>query len=439
MPSKTLETVDDVVTHEKVDTVVDIVVVGAGMVGASAAAALSNLSISTLVIDKVAPSRSLLNALHSNSHRGLQTPEKAITPEQPDIRVSALSQGSVNWLTSQGIWQHALKSRITPYKQLSVNETSGSECTFSASDINQTQLGCFIENTHLQQAALKQAKLEQANSSELKNPDDTLIIAEIESCLFDAPYWHIRLSNGTNLKTKLIIAADGANSHIRSQLGFNQQGWQYAQHCYSALVKLPTTDQNHSVFDKTWQTFENGQAIAFLPLFDQYASLIVYQSAQNLKQLSKNTISEQQMELEKLFYKRLPEFTLCQSAVFPLQKMSVLNSVKQGVILLGDAAHTIHPLAGQGVNLGIKDLAACIKLIAAHKNNLDALHSNQAWQSYLCQRNLDVQIMSAMMDMSYFGFNNPLPPVKWLRNQALSLVEHSSILKRTILKVASGV
>ncbi|WAJ70576.1 FAD-dependent monooxygenase [Catenovulum adriaticum] len=383
-------------------SIYDLIIVGAGMVGASLAAALSELNINALLIDKK------MNCYDQQA-------------EIPELRISSISQGSVDWLAQQGIWPHLAQQRIQYYQQLSVAESAKSHCHFDARSLHIDALGCFVENSNLQNAALLQNKF-------------PVVEADIESCWFADELWNLNLSNHTQLKSKLVIAADGARSQIRQLGGFSQQGWQYPQACYSASVKLKhPVEMNH-----TWQRFEQGNAIAFLPLYQNFASLIVYQKPRHIKQLNKASRAEQIQQLKHLFNAHIGEFELIDSASFPLQKMSVLNPVNQGMILVGDAAHTIHPLAGQGVNVGIRDIALLTHLIQQFQTDLAQLQNNTHWRSYKIKRNLDVQTMSAAMDMVFYSFNQKNPLVSWLRNQALSSVEHITPLKQLILKLALG-
>ncbi|MCU4677687.1 FAD-dependent monooxygenase [Catenovulum sp. 2E275] len=380
----------------------DIIIVGAGMVGASLAASLADTELSVLLIDKK------ITAFDD-------------TINQPKIRVSSISKGSIDWLTDHQIWQQLNSERLQYYNQLSVNEAGKSQCHFYAKDLMIDNLGCFVENNHLQAAALKQ------------NPF-TVIEDQILSCQFEQARWHLKLIENQNVSATLIIAADGAQSNIRKFCNFAQQGWQYNQACYSALIQL-TQPANML---QTWQSFNQNGAIAFLPLYQNYANLIVYQTPANIRKLSAKNQQDQQIQLKSLFANNLPEFTLLESASFPLQKMSVSQSAKNGVILVGDAAHTIHPLAGQGVNLGIRDIAKLAKIIKMHQNNLTELQSERVWHSYQRQRNADVQSMSGMMDIIFYAFASQNPLLNFLRNQAMNLVEYTQPLKQLILKQALG-
>lgn len=383
-------------------SIYDLIIVGAGMVGASLAAALSRLNINVLLIDKKIDSYDQQDDI-------------------PQLRISSISQGSIDWLAEQGVWSHLAPQRIQYYQQLSVAESAKSHCHFDAQSLNLNALGCFVENANLQNAALLQNRF-------------PVIESEITACSFADGLWQVTLSDHTQLQSKLVIAADGARSQIRQLTGFSQQGWQYPQACYSATVKLA----NPTNMKRTWQRFEQGNAIAFLPLYQDFASLIVYQNPKNIRQLNKASAGEQTQQLKHLFEPRIGEFELLASACFPLQKMSVLNPVNQGMVLVGDAAHTIHPLAGQGVNVGIRDIALLSKLIEQFETDLSQLQNEKHWRSYKIQRNLDVQTMSAVMDIVFYSFNQQNPLLSWLRNQALSSVEHITPLKQLILKLALG-
>ncbi|NTS78398.1 FAD-dependent monooxygenase [Catenovulum sp. SM1970] len=383
----------------------DIVIVGAGMIGASMAASLNQSGLSILLIDKHLPSTPL--------------------SQQPDLRVSSLNLGAIRWLKQQGIYQQLDPSRIQTYNALAGYEKGGAHLQFNAADINEDKLGCFVENKHLQQAALKVANCQQLE----------LAITSIKA---NEQGWDIEFENARQTRTKFIIAADGANSQIKQALNFAQFGWQYRQSCLSVNIEF------HSALPKvqqttTWQTFRPQGPIAFLPLFDNFASLIVYDSADKIKALQQLSETSLKQALAELFKEKITaDFDVIQAGAFPLTKRQVNKRYHNQALLVGDAAHTIHPLAGQGVNLGLRDVAAASHTLLNAINAGESWHQADIWQRYNQARVKDDNQTSFAMDSIYKLFSNDLVPVKLFRKFTLNTLDKMSPLKQTALHFALG-
>ncbi|MER2490346.1 FAD-dependent monooxygenase [Catenovulum sediminis] len=378
----------------------DIIIVGAGMVGASVASALQSLSFNCLLLDK-------------------QQPQRMKDRLEPQLRISSISKGSIDWLQSLGIWQKLNINRIRYYNQLSVAEKGGSNCTFDAQSLALQTLGCFVENNYLQTCA-----------------QDTfagqLSFEQITSVQFYRDKWQLYTLDGHCYSSKLLIAADGANSQIRKALGLATYGWQYPQHCLSVNIKLQQDSGHH-----TWQKFDEAGAYAFLPLFAQYASLILYRPVNVINDFKNKTNKQQKALLAGIYGGDIADFEIVESASFPLKKMTAHTTSKKGAILIGDAAHTIHPLAGQGVNLGFRD---AIQLVSQIKNahSLDDLQHDTYWHAYNRKRALDVISMSGLMDLIYFAYQSQPPIIKLLRNTGVGMLNITPPLKNFILKNALG-
>ena len=382
----------------------DIVIVGAGMVGATLASALKQLGLSCVLIDK-APTNFDINS------------------PTPDLRVSSISLASINWLQQLGIWQQLDTNRLNPFNQLSMQEKQHNSCHFNAADIQQQQLGCFVENQHLQAAALKQF-------AEPALIEKILEIKQLQQG------WQV-CTEQTQIESKLLVAADGAQSQVRNTLKLPTSGWQYNQACYCANVKLTANSGQH-----TWQVFDNQQAraLAFLPLYDNFATLIIYDQPQHLRQLSQQTTAEQTEYLQQSFNSYLPNrtFEFIASASFPLQKMTAAELVDNNLVLIGDAAHTIHPLAGQGVNLGFRDAQLLYKTLAATDGDLSAIHQQNFWRQFQFKRKLDINSMSYLMDLIYYGYSSQSPILKGIRRSMVTGLNQLPQIKATILKAAIG-
>ncbi|WP_440903327.1 FAD-dependent monooxygenase [Catenovulum sp. SX2] len=382
----------------------DIAIVGAGMVGATLASALKQLGYSCLLLDKTQPTF-------------------AINSPTPDLRVSSISLSSVNWLTELGIWQQLDPSRLNAFTQLSMQEKQHASCHFNASDIQQQQLGCFVENQHLQYAALQQ----------FAEPVRVETITDINQT---ADGWVLDTEQ-QQIHCQLLIAADGAQSQVRNVLKQPTSGWQYNQACYCANIQLTDDSGQH-----TWQVFDNhqAQALAFLPLYDNFATLIIYDQPAKLRQLAQQSNAEQTQYLSQLFsrYLKGSDFQFLASASFPLQKMTAANLAKDNLVLLGDAAHTIHPLAGQGVNLGIRDAQLLCQTLSALKGDLSAIHQQNFWRQFQFKRKLDINSMSYLMDLLYYSYSSQSPILKGIRRSLVTGLNQLPLVKSSILKAAIG-
>lgn len=395
----------------------DIVIVGAGMVGLSMANALS-LYAPHLKIALIDPA--LAQKLPPKSRK------KRFDLEDFNSRVSAISLHNQQFLTELNAWQQIPSARICHYQHMQVWDGLGtSDIAFHAAQSGLPSLGAIVENQQIEQA------LRRALSDKVQQ------IAQAVKYI-DSPnqgQTPVVLENGQRLHCSLLIAADGARSRIRTQVGFAMREWDYKQH---ALVCNVQTEQ--SMQHTAWQRFSEYGPLAFLPLGEdaQFASIVFSASvdkAQSMLQMSGEALAE---ELGKQFEQRLGRIVNISSAqVIPLRQRHAKRYVKQGVVLIGDAAHSIHPLAGQGVNLGFKDakqLAQC--LAPVELNNQTSL--KRGLSSYEARRMPDnLATMAAMEGFKrLYSVNNP-----WLilaRNQGMRWFDRSSWLKRQLIKQACG-
>lgn len=396
----------------------DITIVGGGMVGAATALAFAKAGWKVALIEKQIP----------------QLPEEL--NDQPDIRVSAISAGSIKFLESLDIWQDVLSLRATPYHTLKTWETDFSEVSFTAQSLGLSELGYMVENRILQ-CVLLQA---------LKNEQTCQIFeeSEITRIVNQQSYWHIELaslaktSDNSSLipepiKTKLLIGADGANSQVRRLANIGVTGWNYAQSCMliSAQVELPS-------YNTTWQQFTQSGPRAYLPLHDNWATFVWYDSPHRLRELSTMQPAQLAEQIKQHFPNLNGDITVHQTGTFPLTRQHVQYYVKPRLALTGDAAHTINPLAGQGVNLGFKDVERLVNILTQARKN------GENWQdtSYLMQyekvRRRDNLLMQSGMDLFYFGFSNSNKALKLGRNIGLFIADRAGILKNQALKYALG-
>ncbi|MGO5000214.1 FAD-dependent monooxygenase [Oceanisphaera sp. W20_SRM_FM3] len=384
----------------------DIAIIGGGMVGALAAALLAPTGLSIRLIEAKRPTE--------------------FNPEQPqDLRVSAISATSVALLEKAGAWQRILDMRAWPYQRLEAYEWQGFHTEFSAASVNCDYLGYMVEN-RLIQLGLWQALAQYPNVT-LDCPNGLEALHQTESGAF------LTLAHGQQLNASLVLACDGAESFTRQLAGIGISAWDYGQRCMLISIEA---DQLES--DMTWQQFTPSGPRAFLPLGKEQGCLVWYDQKQRIQALAKldnETLAEQVMAN---FPPRLGNFKVLSKGSFALRRRHANQYVKGRVVLLGDAAHTINPLAGQGVNLGFKDVAAIVDLVSQGAEAQLDIGSVERLARYQRRRRPDNLLMQTTMDVCYHAFSNDILPLKILRNLSLRAAQHSGPLKTRVMKYAMG-
>ena len=384
----------------------EIAVVGGGMVGGALALGLAQQGFQVTVIEQAAP------------------PEFD-EAQQPDVRISAISAASVDLLRGLGVWEAILAMRAHPYRRLETWEWETAHVTFDAAELKLPLLGYMVENNVLQ-LALWQA-LEANENVTLRVPDSLKALHRHEGGYL------LELANGDELAVKLVVGADGATSQVRQMAGIGIHAWQYQQSCMLITVKC-----ENEPGDSTWQHFTPNGPHAFLPLFGHWASLVWYDTPARIRQLQSLSMDQLQREIEKHFPARLGAVTPVAAGGFPLTRRHALQYAQEGLALVGDAAHTIHPLAGQGVNLGYRDVEALLSVMSSARDHAEPWASAAVLKRYQTRRMADNFLMQSGMDLFYAGFSNDLGPVRILRNVGLMAAERAGGLKRQALKYALG-
>ncbi|MFQ2068428.1 FAD-dependent oxidoreductase [Aeromonas veronii] len=381
----------------------DIAIVGAGMVGAATACLLAAQGLSVRVIET-------------------QLPEQ-YAPEQPlDLRVSAISQASVALLEQAGAWHHLQQMRLCPYRRLETWELDGFATRFNAADLGLPQLGYIIENRLVQLALLK--RMEDFPNIQTHTP------AAVTSLRQSADEAVLTLDDGTELATRWVLACDGAESHTRKLAGIGVSRFEYRQHCM--LINIDTDFPQEDI---TWQQFTPSGPRAFLPLTGQHGSLVWYDSPARIRALAAMSNEAFAAEVRRHFPSRLGGFTVTGKGSFPLVRRHANDYHAGRVVLLGDAAHTINPLAGQGVNLGFKDVACWVDLLQGAGADW---HQAVLAERYERRRRPDNLLMQSGMDLFYGVFSNEIGPLKLARNLALNLADKAGPLKEMALRYALG-
>lgn len=381
----------------------DIAIVGAGMVGAATACLLAAEGLSVRVIETRLP--------------------EPYAPEQPlDLRVSAISQASVALLTRAGAWQYLQQMRLCPYRRLETWELDGFATRFDAVDLGLPQLGYIIENRLIQLALLK--RMEDFPTIQTHTP------AAVTSLRQSADDAVLTLDDGTELQARWVLACDGAESHTRRLAGIGVSRFEYRQHCM--LINI---DTDFAQEDITWQQFTPSGPRAFLPLPGCHGSLVWYDSPARIRALAAMSNEALAVEVRRHFPSRLGGFTVTAKGSFPLVRRHANDYHAGRVVLLGDAAHTINPLAGQGVNLGFKDVACWTGLLGKAGAQW---HELALAGRYEGRRRPDNLLMQSGMDLFYGVFSNEIGPLRLARNLALNLADKAGPLKEMALRYALG-
>jgi 2-octaprenyl-3-methyl-6-methoxy-1,4-benzoquinol hydroxylase/2-octaprenylphenol hydroxylase len=386
----------------------DVAIAGAGMVGASAASLLARCGLSVALIERFEP-----QPFDATGSVGL--------------RVSAISPGSAAVLEEAGAWREIESVRACPYRRMQVEDGANSDesLVFEAPAFALERLGTIVEN-HLVQSALWNAVCSNALIRRLC-PDSVASIHPESDAI------RLELESGVSVQAGLLIGADGAQSGIRRLAGIGQEIWEYNQKGVVSVVRK--SEDNPGV---AWQRFLAGGPLAFLPLADGSSSIVwTLPTAEADRVLSLN---------EKAFGAALAQasvgwlgdFASCgERAAFPLIMRLSERYVANRIVLLGDAAHVVHPLAGQGVNLGLADAAALVETLLESRRQGRDIAAPAALARFERWRKSESQMMAGgIHGLRALFMQQGLGPARKL---GLKLVSRSWVAREAFLKRAAGV
>jgi len=383
----------------------DVVIVGSGVVGNTLACALLQGGLRVAIIEATSP------------------PSKP-TASADDLRTFALTRASEQIFTHLGVWQKLLRS--SPFRQMHVWDGSGPGVIhFDSALLQEPTLGYIVEQQVLQQALTE--RLAEFENLICYRP------AKVHRFQLLPEAMEVEIEGGTMLKTRLLVGAEGAHSLTRTLAGIPYHLHDYGQ---QAIVATVSTVLSHQA--TAWQRFLPTGPLAFLPLLSPHVSSIVWSCdtprAQYLMSLDQPTF---QQELATALAFQLGAVNECsRRVVFPLQSRHVSHYVQSRLALIGDAAHSVHPLAGQGANLGFLDAAALSEIVLdthSQQRDFGDYHELRRYERWRKGHNL---FMLKLMEGFKQLFGTAVPP--WIRSMGLNLTNKATPLKKLIIQRAMG-
>lgn len=395
----------------------DVVVCGGGLVGLAMALAL-------------APARLRVGLLDPQALP--QLPQRALDQANFDARVSALTPASRKLLDELGVWPALEALRLCPYTDMHVWDADGTgSIHFAAAELHEPCLGYIVEN------GLVACVLADAirNAGNIEVLQDSLA----EFTARDGKQ-ELRLASGRQLDCRLLLGADGSLSQVRKLAGIDTREWDTG---HRAIVATVRSAQPHGF--TAWQRFMQTGPLAFLPLYlpgaaeQRHASIVwscVPELADELLALDDAQFARR---LELAFESRLGAIEYASPRhAFPLWQRHAEAYVREGVALIGDAAHTIHPLAGQGVNLGLADVLSLAGVITRAAQRGENFASEQVLSRYQRERKAANLGMLLVMEGFKRAFGSEDLHLRWLRNAGLKAADGLRPFKQAVMKGAMG-
>lgn len=391
----------------------DLIIVGAGMVGSALALALRKQGMECLVLDG-----------------GPMTVQPFDSGAAYEPRVSALSMASQRILERLGAWPGVQARRSCPYRDMHVWDGSGTgHIHFSAASVHASTLGHIVENRVVQDALVE--RLHASDVGLLAN-------ARLERMRHSGDDWLLTLADGRELRTPLVIAADGANSAVRRLAGCETREWDYLHH---AIVTSVRCAEAHRA--TAWQRFTDEGPLAFLPLGERdgehWCSIVWSTTPEHAAQLMALDDEGFSTALGQAFEYRLGQvLQVDRRLCIPLRQRHAKRYVEPGLALIGDAAHTIHPLAGQGVNLGFLDAAVLAEVLAQAAARGERLADERVLSRYERRRMPHNLAMMAAMEGFQRLFQSDSLTLRLARNAGLDLVDGLEDAKALFVRQALG-
>lgn len=384
----------------------DVVIVGGGMVGLSLALSLHQNGLQVAVVEARE-----MNYKHLNSDR-------------VETRVSAINHTSKRLLQDLGVWNAIKSNRISPYYQMCVwDDVPNESITISAEEISEHSLGNIVENDVITQALI----------TEISNTGIEIYANQrIEKIQKNGNTELVILADKI-VETSLIVGADGANSFVRDYFNFETKVKPYK---HTAIVATLELEKQHN--QTAYQRFYDKGVLAFLPLENPNKDSIVWSVKTDYANFLMSLADEKfELELAKAINNTLGSVKLLSKRFsFELIQRHAKSYIKSNVVLVGDAAHTIHPLAGQGVNIGFKDVIALSKVVSEAFAKGRLIGHISTLDKYQRERKLDNTKMIALMKAFKEVFGSENDYIKKARRAGFEFVDKYSIVKSLVVKQA---
>ena len=386
----------------------DVIVAGGGMVGAACALALARRQFRVALVDRHVP--------------------HPVTQDAPmELRVSALSRASERLLRNLGAWTAIEAVRVSPYCEMHVWDASGAGSVhFDAADLGEPCLGHIVENRVIQSALWERLGAEQ--------DADVFAPSAVTRAVTDASGADVYLEDEQRLRARLVVVADGAASPLREQFGINISAANYNQ---QGIVSVIRTEKPH---DRTArQRFLATGPLAFLPLADGSISIVWSADDAEAARLMALTDAEFCAALTVASEGVLGRITGCgRRGAFPLRRQHAETYIAPRAALIGDAAHVVHPLAGQGANLGFLDAAALVETIADARDAGRDFGQPRVLRRYERWRRGDNLATEWAMEGFNRLFSNDNSLLAGLRNFGFRVFDRAEPVKQAVMRQAMG-
>ncbi|XP_027334727.1 ubiquinone biosynthesis monooxygenase COQ6, mitochondrial [Abrus precatorius] len=456
-------------TINKIIPQYDIAIVGGGMVGMALACFLASMpmtkQLSVAIIDS---NPALGRSLHIKKE------------DPPDPRVSTVTPATISLLKDAGAWKYVEQNRHAYFNKMQVWDYTGlGYARYHARDVDKDFLGCVAENKVLHNALLSCVKDSdfkttiyplRLTSMILNTSSMSMVEENMASKQPSSAQGHsakLQLSDGSSIYAKLVVGADGGKSHVRELAGFKTTGWNYSQNAIICTV------EHNSENESAWQRFLPTGPIALLPMGDKFSNIVWTMSSTESNNRKSITEEEFLKEVNSAldygygphpmssllgtrdmfswfkmdatisaneFFEIPPKVTRLASErmVFPLSLRHANSYASKRVVLIGDAAHTVHPLAGQGVNLGFGDAFSLSRIIAERIALGTDIGEVNLLKKYEAERKPANIMMMAILDGFQKAYSIDFGPFNLLRAAAFHGANYISPLKRSIISYASG-
>lgn len=386
----------------------DVIVVGAGAAGGALALALARDGLEVAVVETREPA-----------------PWRA--DDEVDLRVVALAPDARELLEDIGAWPAIASARVGPYRQMHVwDALAPGSLHFDAAESGEAALGWIVENKLIQHA------LWQALASEPRVR--VLCPAEVEGIDDGPDAVGVTLTDGMRLRARVLVSTEGAESSVRAKLGIAFEGRDYAQR---AVVAHVATERPHE--GTAWQRFQPGGPLALLPLADGRCSIVWSLPDAEAARILALDDATFRAELGCAFDFRLGEITAAtKRAAFPLRLRLANRFVHGRCVLAGDAAHIVHPLAGQGMNLAFRDVRCLRRVLGAARERRSDIGAAHVLRRYERERRSESTVAAYGLDAIFRVFGSSISTLTRVRGFGLAVASQVPVLRHTLADMAAG-